>query len=366
MPNQVSNSPTSTQKKPDSERPAVVVTGSSGLIGIPVCKRLAERGYEVFALDRVGLPEPPKSNPHVRDIECDVSKSDSVRAAMSIVREKTGGKLASVVHLAAFYDFSGEASPLYEKVTIEGTDRLLNSLEAFNLEQFIFSSTMLVHQPCEVGEKIAENDPLLAKWPYPESKIETEKLIGEGHPDVRSVFLRLAGVYTDFGTQPTLVQQIKRIYEKDLQSHLFPGDTRGGQAAVHLDDAVDAILRTVERRAEIPIKQAILVGEPEPPSYEQLQDEIAQHIHGKDWAVMHVPKLLAKVGATAIDTIAGGESFIKPFMIDMADDHYALDISKANRLLGWEPSHRLLDHIVVIVNRLKENPELWYKKNNLS
>lgn len=350
----------------DSQRPAVIVTGSSGLLGRPVCLGLADRGYDVYAFDRVGLPEPPKSNKHVRDIECDVTSSESVRAAMNIVREKTGGKLASVVHLAAFYDFSGEDSPLYEKVTINGTDRLLNALEDFELEQFIFSSTMLVHRPCEVGDRIDEDDPLLAKWPYPASKIETEKLIGEGHPDVKSVFLRVAGVYTDFGTQPTLTQQIKRIYEKDFQSHVFPGDTRVGQSSVYLDDAVDAILRTVERRAGIPARQAILIGEPDPPSYEQLQNEIGQRIHGKEWAVVHVPKALAKVGATVIDKMSGGESFIKPFMIDMADDHYALDISKANRLLGWEPSRHLLDHVAVIVNKMKENPELWYDKNGLS
>ena len=28
-------------------------------------------------------------------------------------------------------------------------------------------------------------------------------------------------------------------------------------------------------------------------------------------------------------------------MIDLADSHYAVDISKAKRLLGWEPRHSL-------------------------
>ena len=87
---------------------------------------------------------------------------------------------------------------------------------------------------------------------------------------MRSVFLRIAGVYTDYGRQPTIVQQIKRIYEKDFQSHFFPGDTETGQAAIHLDDAVDAILATVENRAKIEAKTAILIGEPDPPSYQTL------------------------------------------------------------------------------------------------
>jgi UDP-glucose 4-epimerase len=225
---------------------------------------------------------------------------------------------------------------------------------------------MLVHEPCKPGARISEDDPLLAKWPYPESKLETERLISEGHPGVRSVFLRISGVYTDYGQQPTIVQQIKRIYEKDFQSYFFPGDSETGQSAIHLDDAVDAIVATVEHRNDIQAKTAILIGEPDPPSYEKLQDEIGQRIHGQDWATLYVPKPLAKVGASVTDTLSGGEAFIKPFMVNMADDHYALDISRAKKLLDWEPKHRLIDRLPTIIDALKSNPDAWYRMNGLS
>jgi len=347
------------------ERPVVIVTGSSGLIGSPVCSVLAERGYEVYALDRVGLPEPPKADPHVHDVECDVTEYASVRGAMDRVRQASDGKLASVVHLAAYYDFSGESSDLYEKVTINGTDRLLNALETFELEQFLFSSTMLVHEPCEVGQHIKEEDPLVAKWPYPQSKIETERLIRDGHPNVRSVFLRIAGIYTDDGLQPTLVQQIKRIYEKDFQSFFFPGDPNAGQSGVHLDDAVDAVVRTVENRHQIESKTPILVGEADPPSYAALQDAIGKQLHGKEWATMPVPESLAKVGAAVTDKVSGGEAFIKPFMVSMADDHYALDVSRAKQVLGWEPKHDLMSMLPTILQRLQDDPKRWYKANGI-
>src|SRR5690606_30005445 len=113
---------------------------SAGLLGAPVCRELASRGYEVFAFDRVGLPEPPKELPNVHDVEFEVTDYGIVRGAIDEVRRRNGDHVASVVHLAAFYDFSGEDSPMYEKVTIEGTDRLLNALQAVELEQFIFSS----------------------------------------------------------------------------------------------------------------------------------------------------------------------------------------------------------------------------------
>ena len=349
----------------DNQRPVVVVTGSSGMLGSPVCVQLAERGYDVFGFDRVGLPEPPKHHDHVWDVECDVTDYNTVRGAAERVAKHSGGRLASVVHLAAYYDFSGAESPLYEKVTVEGTDRLLNALSELDLDQFLFTSTMLVHAPCQPGEHIREDDPLEAKWPYPESKIKTERLIRDGHPSAHSVLLRMSGVYTEWGSQPTLVQQIKRIYERDPQSRVFPGNQAAGQSGIHLDDAVESIVQAVERRDKIEPKTPILVGEPDPPSYGELQDAIGNLIHGKDWSTMWIPKSVAKAGAAVTDTLSGGDAFIKPFMVNMADDHYALDISRAKSLLDWEPRHRLMDVLPTIIERLQQDPARWYRENGL-
>jgi UDP-glucose 4-epimerase len=349
-----------------TDRPNVIVTGSGGMIGREVCSRLAEMGYFVFGFDRVGFPEPPKGR-FVRDVEFDVTDYSNVRWAIEDVRKARGNKLASVIQLAAYYDFSGEDSPLYDKVTVQGTDRLLNHLQSFELEQFLFSSTMLVHRPAKPGERINEDWPLEGTWAYPQSKIKTERLITEGHPQVNSVLLRIAGVYTDWGEQPTLAQQIKRIYEKDLlQGHMFPGDADAGQALVHLDDCVDAIVAAVERRHQIPPKTPILIGEPDPPSYRQLQEMIAEHLHGRDWATVEIPEWFARAGAWALEkagNVVGQEAFIKPFMIDRADDHYALDIARARELLGWTPSHRLQDELPKILEKLKADPAAWYRKN---
>ena len=41
------------------------------------------------------------------------------------VRERFGTRIASVIHLAAYYDFSGEPSEKYETITVQGTERLL-------------------------------------------------------------------------------------------------------------------------------------------------------------------------------------------------------------------------------------------------
>jgi len=344
---------------PSSDRPTVLVTGSAGLLGRRVCERLRDDGYYVVGFDRVGAPEPPKG-PHLRDIELDITDYDNVRWAIEDVRKSRGTEIASVVHLAAFYDFSGEDSPLYREVTVHGTDRLLNHLTEFDLGQFVFSSTMLVHAPCEVGSRISEDSPLEAKWPYPESKIATEKLIVEGHPAVRSVLLRIAGVYTETGRQPTLVQQMKRIHDESFEGRVFPGNPEAGQACVHVDDAVDAIARTVAAREGIPGGTPILIGEPDPPSYQQLQVTLSELIHGTEWTTVRIPKWFAKAGAHLKQVVPGADDFVRPFMIELADDHYALDIGRAKRLLGWSPTHDLLEELPGIVARMQEDPERFF------
>jgi len=95
---------------------------------------------------------------------------------------------------------------------------------------------------------------------------------------------------------------------------------------------------TVSRRHSLPSETAILIGEPTTPSYNQVQQRLAQLLHGEDsWRTEQIPKTVAKSGAWVEDKIPGiEEPFIKPWMIDLADDHYELDISRAKELLGWE------------------------------
>jgi uncharacterized membrane protein len=53
-------------------------------------------------------------------------------------------------------------------------------------------------------------------------------------------------------------------------------------------------------------------------------------------------------------------------MVDNADAHYQLDISRARDLLGWEPKHSLRDTLPKIVAALRSNPPSWYRANKLN
>lgn len=342
----------------------VIVTGSNGTIGEAVMRRFAGKFDHVVGFDRKAPAPPP---PDCVYIPVEITSDDSVLDGLRVVREHHGDHVASVVHLAAYYDFLGKPSPKYDEITVQGTARLLRGLTEVGLavEQFIFSSTMLVHKPGEPGLFITEDWPLEPTWAYPESKVRTEELLLAEHGDIPVVLLRISGVYDGLCNSIPLAHQIQRIYERQFSGHLYSGEIAHGQAFMHKDDLVDAIERVVERRAQLPPELPLLLGEPEALSYDELQHTIARIIHGQSWETQEVPAPLARVGAWLQNLLPGKKPFIKPWMVDRANDHYALDITRARTLLDWEPHHSLRETLPKMLEALKEDPLGWYQQNSL-
>ncbi len=341
----------------------VLVTGCNGRIGTDVMRRLAGRFEDVVGFDRNAPAPPPRG---CERIAVDIASNESVNEGFKVLREHHGTRLAAVIHLAAYYDFLGKASPLYDEITVRGTQRLLHGLhEGFAVEQFVFASTMLVHRPAEPGEFINEDWPLGPTWAYPESKVRTETVIHEDRGSIPAVILRLAGVYDDVCHSPPLAHQMQRIHERQLAGRLYSGETSHGQAFIHLEDVVDVIERAVERRAQLPPETTILIGEPDTLSYDELQHSFMRLIQGKSSETQNVPGPVAKVGAWLQDHMPGQNPFIKPWMIDRANDHYALDITRAREVLGWQPRRSLRSTLPKMVAAMQADPMGWYREHGL-
>jgi nucleoside-diphosphate-sugar epimerase len=170
----------------------VIVTGSSGFIGRALVARLVST-FNVVGFD---LSEPKELPPSASFQEIDLTSDGSVAQALAAVRQRHGKRIASVIHLAAYFDLTGEPNRKYEQITVQGTGRLIHALQAFEVEQFIFASSMLAHKPARPGELIDEDRPLESGLPYRASKIATERLLQAQAGSIPTVYLRLAGVMT--------------------------------------------------------------------------------------------------------------------------------------------------------------------------
>ena len=342
----------------------ILITGAAGFIGVKLAETLAG-DYRVIGLD---VKRPAQAAPFTEFLDCDLTNDESVGAALAGLRRRFGDRIASVLHLAAYYDFSGRPSELYRTLTVEGTRRLLRELQAFTVEQFVFSSTLLVVKPAESEDEVlTERTPVETEetWDYPRSKIEAERVIRRERGQIPAVILRIAGVYDESCDSIPIAQQIARIYEKRLESYLFPGDADHGQAFVHLDDLAECFRRVVELRRELGACELFLVAEPEVMSYAELQECIGELVHARHWPTIRIPKLVAKAGAWVRQKMAGESAFIQPWMIDLADTHYPVAIGRARERLGWNPTRRLRDTLPEMIARLRRDPRGWYAANKL-
>ncbi|MBS0624011.1 MAG: NAD(P)-dependent oxidoreductase [Verrucomicrobia bacterium] len=346
-----------------TEKKVVVVTGSSGRVGARVIARLPEQ-YQAIGMDFIGTTIPRAD---VEFMFVDLGSDYSVECAFNRIHKEYGGRIASIVHLAAYYSFTGKNLDLYEKITVQGTRRLLDQTKHCKVEQFLFTSTMLVHEPTARGVIQDETSPIKGKWHYPASKVRTEELIRATHSDVPTAIVRIAGCYDEECNCIPISQHISRIYERQLTSFLFPGNSSHGVPYTHFDDLIDMILLIIEKRATLPKESVFLCVEEDSMTYRELQTTFGQLLHGnKKWPMIWTPKFVAKMGAVVLNSLPfGPPQFIKPWMVDLADDNYEFTMAHAKKVLGWSPKRSLRATLPTIVKNMLKDPVAWYKRHGI-
>lgn len=345
----------------DKHQGTVIITGGSGLIGSALALALCDR-YHVVAFDTAGPPHPPEK---IDTIKVDLTSDTSVSGALEDLRRNRGNRIESVVHLAAYYDFTGRPSPMYDKVTVGGTERMLRSLRTFDVGQFVFASTSLIYGPGEPGHPQNEDAQINPKWAYPKSKAKAEKVVHDLHGSIPIAIVRIAAVYDEEGHSPPLANHLQRIAERWLIGRVYPGDVTHGQSFVHRRDLIDALERVVDRRAQLPPDVTLNLAS-ETVSYESIQRQLDLLLLGRESVIRHVPKVVARTGAWFLNALPGSGRFIQPWMIDLADDHIELDSTRARTLLDWNPRRTVAETLPDMVATFRSDPEGFYKTNKLT
>jgi nucleoside-diphosphate-sugar epimerase len=204
-----------------STQPVALVTGSSSLIGTRAVVALSA-DYRVVALDAQPPAQPLRD---VDWISCDLTEAQSIAEGLAAVRTRHGDRLASVLHLATYADFSGEPRPLPYALVVDGTRLLLQGLQEFHVEQFLFAGSLFVMQPpTEPRAFLTEDSPTEATWDYARWQLDAAQAVQHDSDRMPTVILRIANVYDEDCRAPFLAYFLRRIYEQHLGSHVFPGE----------------------------------------------------------------------------------------------------------------------------------------------
>lgn len=236
----------------------VLVVGGGGYIGSHVVEQLLNEGFLVRVFDTFQYGKEVlsdlQSNPHLELIEGDISDIYKLTLAMQGV--------GSVVHLAGIVgDPACAVDPeLTRHVNIVSTRILKESVKAFGIRRFIFSSSCSVYGFSK--KQVSEKDKLNPVSLYAQTKIDSEnELLKDTYDAFHPTILRFATVFGH-----------SRKPRFDLVANLFLAQayhtgiiTLTGKDQwrpfIHVKDVARAVVMVLKAPEEVVSRQIFNVGD---------------------------------------------------------------------------------------------------------
>ncbi len=213
-----------------------LVTGATGVVGLPLVRKLLADNHKVKILARNKVPAgmfPPK----VEIIKGDLNDRNALAKASDGVEW--------IFHLAAKLHINNPGADLqreYQETNVAGTENLVRAATRHKVEKFVFFSTINVYGAGDGNRIFDEKDEIAPFGFYAESKAAAEKII---LAEKCGVVLRLAAVYGSRmkGNYLRLLGALRR------NRFLFIGNGRNRRTLIHHDDAARAAMIAAEQAA---------------------------------------------------------------------------------------------------------------------
>jgi UDP-glucose 4-epimerase len=316
----------------------ILVTGGCGFIGTNLVKYLSNKGYRVRILDNLSTPsrkflnqESPVTSPlPSQAVDSELSSTDLVVGDIrdyQAVKKVTEG-VGAVVHLAAHTSVVESVEKPREAwdINVNGTLNLLEACRCNGVDRLIFASSNAV---------VGEQDPPIdeTKIPRPLSPYGASKLAGEALCSVyyhsfglKTICLRFANCYGPYAEhKPSVIAKFIDWTMKGEPLVIY-GDGNQTRDFVHVDDICQAI------------HLALIIAQP-PELSQQTQrtplwGEVFQIASGVETSINQLAELIKAMTDFQLSIIH------KPKRKGEIERNYS-DITKARRLLGFEPRIKL-------------------------
>jgi UDP-glucuronate 4-epimerase len=335
-----------------------LITGGAGFIGSHLCEKLLKSGNRVINIDNFCdfySPEIKIRNlfnslgkksieefkgKSFKEIKDDVD-SDSYKLYVNDIRDINAmeeifkeNKIDGVIHLAAMAGVrpSIENPILYEEVNVKGTMNILEMCKKYGIKKFICASSSSVYGN---NEKVpfSENDIVdFAISPYAATKKSCE-IIGHSYYHLYNIDMIMLRFFTVFGPRqrPDLaIHKFTKIIESGKELPFY-GDGTTERDYTYIEDIMDGILKSIK--------------------YIEENSSVYEILNLGESRTITLSKMVK-----TIEDALGIKANIKRMEMQPGDVNRTFaDITKAKKLIGYNPQTKFEDGIDEFVK--------WYKNN---
>ena len=318
------------------------ITGGAGFIGSSLTKKLLEKGNKVVTIDNFcDFYNTKIKENNIKEFEENknykIYRAD-IRDRQAIKKIFDENEIDIVMHLAAMAGVrpSIENPVLYQEVNCMGTQNILEEMKAHNIKNLVMASSSSVYGNCK---EVPFREDMIVDFaisPYAATKKANEVMTHVYHKlfDMNVIMLRFFTVYGPKQRPDLAINKFTRLMLEDKEIPMF-GDGTTSRDYTYIDDIVDGIQRSCEYcMNNKDVYEILNIGNSSPVSLREMIQTIGKALN-KEPKIKQLP--------------------MQPGDVDRT---YA-DISKAKKLIGYEPKVSFEQGIKNFVEWYKKNKELY-------
>ena len=318
------------------------ITGGAGFIGSSLSQRLLNEGNKVIAIDNFC----DFYNPKIK--ENNISKfvnNENYKIYRNDIRDRSiikkifdENKIDVVMHLAAMAGVrpSIENPVLYQEVNCMGTQNILEEMKLHDIKNLVMASSSSVYGNCK---QVPFREDMIVDFaisPYAATKKANEVMTHVYHKlfDFNVIMLRFFTVYGPKQRPDLAINKFTRLMLENKEIPMF-GDGTTSRDYTYIDDIVDGIIKSCE--------------------YVMVNNNVYEILNLGNSSPVSLKEMINTIG-----NALGIEPKINRLPMQPGDvDRTFADVSKAKKLIGYEPKVSFEQGIKNFVSWYKENIELY-------